>query len=124
MGISWTRMLLETLHEPASEPSDVCYDEVRCPGTVRHAIWAKPISASPKHVILYTHGGGGFGGSPSSHREWVAHLAKAAGCYALLIDYRLAPEHPFPQGQEDAVLSFDWLLEQGFSANNIVLAGD
>lgn len=124
LGISWTRLLLETLHEPAAEPTDVCYEEVKCAGTVRPAIWAKPISASPKHVILYAHGGGGFGGSPSSHRKWVGHLAKSAGCYALLLDYRLAPEHPFPEGQEDVLAGFNWLVDQGYPARNIILAGD
>jgi epsilon-lactone hydrolase len=53
-----------------------------------------------------------------------AHLAKACGCMALSIDYRMAPEHTFPAAHEDCVAAYKWLLDRGFSAGHIALAGD
>lgn len=125
MGIDEQRALLEFLHEPASEPAEVTYEEVRCPGTDRAAIWCKPLSMSSTSVILYLHGGGGFAGSPSSHRKLAGHLAKAAGSPALVIDYRQAPEHPFPTGLEDASAAYMWLVQdKNYNPQNIGFAGD
>lgn len=117
----------------ASEPAGVTYEEVVCPGTVRPAIWCLPVSLSSSSssslssspVILYFHGGGYSSNSPSSHRKLAAHLAKRANCRALLIDYRLAPEHPFPAQAEDALAAYQWLTDtQGIPGHQIVLAGD
>ncbi|KIW81106.1 hypothetical protein Z517_04129 [Fonsecaea pedrosoi CBS 271.37] len=124
MSIQDQRALLESLHEPASEPTDVTYEEVRCPGTQRPAIWCKPLDANPSQVILYLHGGAGFAGSPSSHRKLAGHLAKAAKSLALVIDYRLVPENPFPAALDDAVAAYQWLLSKGFDAKNLAVAGD
>ncbi|KAL4809786.1 Alpha/Beta hydrolase protein [Aspergillus unguis] len=119
------RLLLEELHSVTPEPTDVTYEEVLCPGTVRPAIWCKPHGASPSRVILYLHGGAFAAGSPSSHRKVVAHIAKAVGCYALIIDYRRAPEHQFPAAIEDAVAAFRWLRDvKGIPSTNIATAGD
>jgi acetyl esterase/lipase len=54
----------------------------------------------------------------------VMHLCQGAGCRALAVDYRLAPEHPFPAGLEDCLAVYHWLLEDGFSSQDIVIAGD
>jgi len=118
------RAVLERLHEVAAEPTDVTYEETRCPGTVRPAIWCKPLLAHSSRVILYMHGGAGYAGSPSSHRKLAGHLAKAAGSTALVLDYRLAPEHPFPAALEDVVSAYKWLMDQGYKPRNIVFAGD
>lgn len=117
------RLVLETLHSSASEPLDVTYEEVQCPGTARPAIWCKPLGASLKHAILYTHGGAGFAGSPQSHRKMAGHIAKASACPALVIDYRLVPEHPFPAGLLDVLAAYEWLLET-IPARNIAVVGD
>jgi epsilon-lactone hydrolase len=117
------RLVLETLHSSASEPLGVTYEEVRCPGTIKPAIWCKPLGASPKHAILYTHGGAGFSGSPQSHRKIAGHIAKASACPALVIDYRLVPEHPFPAGLLDVLAAYKWLLET-VPANSIAIVGD
>jgi acetyl esterase/lipase len=119
------RILMEELGSVGAEPTDVTYEEVQCPGTVRPAIWCKPLSASPSGVILYLHGGACIAGSPSSHRKLAAHLAKRAGCQSLVIDYRRAPEHQFPKQIEDVVAAYKWLInDRGFSSKNIVFAGD
>ena len=75
-------------------------------------------------VILYLHGGAYALGSINTHREFVARLASAAGSRALVIDYRLAPEHPFPAALEDATAAFHWLLAQDYAPSQIFVAGD
>jgi monoterpene epsilon-lactone hydrolase len=74
-------------------------------------------------AILYCHGGGYVVGNLSTHRALVAELALASHCDALLFDYRLAPEHPFPAGLDDALRAYRYLLEN-YRADQIVLAGD
>ncbi|KAJ9625981.1 hypothetical protein H2204_010280 [Knufia peltigerae] len=118
-------LILEEWHRLASEPTNLTYEDVQCPGSVRPAIWCKPLLASSSHVILYFHGGGFSACSPSSHRKMAGHLAKAAGCYTLLPDYRRTPEHPFPAQIEDAIATYQWLLkDQGISNHHIATAGD
>jgi len=74
--------------------------------------------------VLYLHGGGYVIGSPRSHRHLAAAIARAAGARALVLDYRLAPENPFPAALEDAIAAYRWLLGQGIAAGRIVVAGD
>lgn len=75
-------------------------------------------------VILYLHGGAYALGSVNTYRDLVGRLVKAAGLNALAIDYRLAPEHPHPAAVEDAVTAYCWLLEQGVTPAQIIIAGD
>lgn len=88
------------------------------------AAWVIPRGADDDRVVLYLHGGGWVVGSIKSHRKLAARIAGQAGCRALMIDYRLAPEHPFPAGLEDCRTAYTWLLEQGYHPSRIVLAGD
>jgi acetyl esterase/lipase len=78
---------------------------------------------APATAVLYLHGGGYFFGSPKTHRQIIIAMAKVFGgpCYGL--DYRLAPEHPFPAAVEDAHHAYQWIAEQHPEAR-IVLAGD
>lgn len=62
--------------------------------------------------------------SRHSHRKLAGHLAKAAGCLALLVEYRLAPEHPFPAAVDDCAAAYRWLLARGFRPDCIATAGD
>jgi epsilon-lactone hydrolase len=62
--------------------------------------------------------------SAETHRKMVGHIAKAAGCRALNVDYRLAPEHPHPAAVTDAVTAYRWLLAQGIKPQAIAIAGD
>jgi acetyl esterase/lipase len=76
-------------------------------------------------VLLYIHGGGYAGGSARSHSEMAARLARAAGAVAVLPEYRLAPEHPFPAAFDDAIAAYRALLDEvGGDASRIVLGGD
>jgi acetyl esterase/lipase len=74
-------------------------------------------------AVLYLHGGGFAIGSAYGYRPLVGALAAAAGVGALVPDYRLAPEHPFPAALEDVLAAYGWLVEQR-GASRIVLAGD
>jgi len=103
-------------------PSDVKVERVNAP--VAPAEWLRPPSAEPGRVVLYLHGGGYVIGSPRSHRHLAAAIACAAGASALLLDYRLAPEHPFPAAVEDATAAYRWLLDQAIAPERIVIAGD
>ena len=92
-------------------------------GGVR-AEWISAPGAARDRVILYFHGGGYVLGSIHSHRDMCERLSRAAQARVLALDYRLAPEHPFPAPVEDARAAYRWLLGQGLSAKRIALAGD
>jgi monoterpene epsilon-lactone hydrolase len=74
-------------------------------------------------IVLYLHGGGYLFGSPKTHRQVLIAMASAFDAPAYALDYRLAPEHPFPAAVEDATAAYRWLLERHSQAE-IVLAGD
>ncbi|WP_165768181.1 alpha/beta hydrolase [Hymenobacter amundsenii] len=75
-------------------------------------------------VILYLHGGGYVLGSLNTHRALVGSLAQRCGVAALAINYRKAPEYPFPAALEDALTAYYWLLERGHVPADIIVAGD
>ena len=88
------------------------------------AQWLTPNGAQTDRVLLYVHGGGYVLMSAETHRKMVSHIAKAIGCRALNVDYRLAPEHPHPAAVTDAVTAYRWLLKQGPQPQHIAIAGD
>ncbi|MEM8595443.1 MAG: alpha/beta hydrolase [Pseudomonadota bacterium] len=75
-------------------------------------------------AILFLHGGAYLAGSARTHRHLAAALAGASGSRALVIDYRLAPDHPLPLALDDARAAWDWLRGQGFAPERIAVAGD
>ncbi|MFN8237396.1 MAG: alpha/beta hydrolase [Chitinophagales bacterium] len=83
----------------------------------------QPENAQQK-VLLYLHGGAYVCGSIHTHKNLVGTLAKSAGIQALLIDYRLAPEYPYPAALEDAVKAYRYLLDSGYRPEDIAVAGD
>jgi acetyl esterase/lipase len=88
------------------------------------AEWIAAPGAVSDRVILYLHGGGYVIGSINTHRAMIARIARASKARALAIDYRLAPEHPFPAAVDDATAAYRWLLAQGYKPAKIVVAGD
>ena len=86
--------------------------------------WIVPSNAPHNSVLLFLHGGGGVTGLYNTHRWMVGHIALACGIRALLPDYRLAPEHPFPSGLDDCVIAYRRLLSEGYQPQQIVVAGD
>ena len=88
------------------------------------AEWLVPDGVDANRVILYLHGGAWVLGWYNSHRMMVSRLAKAARARAFAVDYRLAPEHPFPAALEDSLAAYHCLLELGISPGKIVFAGN
>ena len=86
--------------------------------------WIIPPGLETKRTILYLHGGSYNAGSIASHLPLTGSIALAAKARVLAIDYRLAPEHPFPAAVEDALAAYRWLLKESAQANQIVVAGD
>ena len=103
-------------------PADIEVSPVTIEGLSAEWIW--PSSATKDKVIFYTHGGGYVSGSCSDHRSVVAKFVKGSQVGALLFEYRLAPEHPFPAALDDSVATYRWLLGQGISPSNIVIVGE
>lgn len=77
------------------------------------AEWVSVPRSRSDWVLLYLHGGSYISGSPRTHRNLTWRMAEAAQARALVIDYRLAPEHPYPAGVEDVLKAYRWLLQQG-----------
>ena len=85
--------------------------------------WLTVQGSDPDRVVLYLHGGGFTKGSINASRQSLGMYVAASGLTALNIDYRLAPEHPFPAAVDDALAAYRWLLEQ-FPAERIVVLGE
>jgi epsilon-lactone hydrolase len=97
--------------EPSREP--------KLPGE-----WHLPTDAAPRRTILHLHGGGYVAGTPKAFRSFAAWLAVRARARVLVLDYRLAPEHPFPAGLDDAVGAIRALQALGTDARSLGIVGD
>ena len=89
-----------------------------------NAEWLTPNGCPDDKLLLYLHGGSYVMGNCATHRQMVSYIAKFSGIKALLPEYRLAPEHPFPSAIDDSVSLYRSLLADGYTAKNIVIAGD
>ncbi len=119
--------LREKLHKASERmpapPREAIYEEIRVAGNIP-AYWVSMPGADRNKVLMYLHGGGYMlGGTMLTHKDLVWRLSKAAQCPVLSVDYRLAPEDPFPAAQDDAIRAYQWLLER-FSPKGIAIAGD
>jgi len=103
-------------------PNDVTTEAVDAGGVP--ALWVRTPRATSDRTIFYLHGGGYVIGTAAGYRELTSHLGRAADAQALVVDYRLAPEHPFPAAVDDAVAAYRWLLGTGVSPTSVVIAGD
>ncbi|MFZ3234072.1 MAG: alpha/beta hydrolase [Stellaceae bacterium] len=102
--------------------ADVGVEPVNAGGV--RAEWTTTPSDTRDAALLYLHGGGYVIGSLDSHRHLVAEAGRACGVAALALDYRLAPEHPFPAAVDDALAGYRFLLARGIAPGRIALAGD
>lgn len=103
-------------------PADIKAEPVAANGV--RSEWTSSPDADPSRVVLYFHGGGYVIGSLDSHRHLVAEVGRAARARTLAIDYRLAPEHPFPAAVDDAIDAYRFLLSRGVQPSGITIAGD
>ena len=88
------------------------------------AEWLRPVGTTDNRAVLYLHGGAYTMGSCTTHRALASRIAIASQTPALLPEFRLAPEYPFPAALEDGVAIYRWLIEQGISPQKMVVAGD
>jgi monoterpene epsilon-lactone hydrolase len=116
------RQRINKLARRIPKPRRVAIEPVEAGGAP--AEWLLPRDAPRDRALLYFHGGGFCICSLDTHRPLVAALAKAAGMPALSLDYRMAPEHPFPAALEDCLSAYRWLLSSGIPADKIALGGD
>ena len=86
--------------------------------------WSIVPGSDRSRVLLFFHGGGYCSGSITSHRRMVSEAGRAGGVRTLAIDYRLAPENPFPAAFDDAVTAWHFLRRQGIAAKHIAIGGD
>ena len=103
------RGILELATAFRSLPWGVHFERVQFGST--SGLFVAPEDAHPDRIMLYLHGGGYTIGSSNTHRSLVGSIAKACKMQVFLIDYRKAPEHPFPAALNDAVAAYRVLLE-------------
>ncbi len=121
------RLLNEYFHADPSilqlraHPEPVLAAGLRCE-------WLVAPESDPERRLLYIHGGSWMKGGLDSHRTLAARIAEVTASSVLVVDYRLAPEHPFPAGLEDCLAAYDWMREHGprgrAAARETWIAGD
>jgi epsilon-lactone hydrolase len=88
------------------------------------AEWITAPGTADDRFLFYLHGGGYVIGSVNTHRDMISRLSRAAGARTLALNYRLAPENPFPAAVEDSAAAYRWLLANGANPARTVIAGD
>ena len=88
------------------------------------AEWVSTPGAAHDRVVLYLHGGYYVIGSMRTHRAYLSRLSRATGARVLGLDYRRAPENPFPAALEDTLAAYRWLLSNGMDPKNIAIGGE
>ena len=103
-------------------PEDAVFEQVGAGGVA--AEWISTPGVAQDRVVMYLHGGGYVIGSMRTHRSPLSYLSRVSDARVLGLNYRLAPEHPFPAAVEDSVAAYRWLLADGVSPQRIVIGGD
>jgi len=103
-------------------PEDITWEPVDAAGVP--AEWVIPADCVPGRAVVYFHGGGYATGTLDSARALFSHLARATRARLLAVDYRLAPEDPFPAAVDDAVAAYRFAIATGHDPAAIALCGD
>ncbi len=114
--------LCKVVMPPVVRSFDVSHRSIALAGVP--GILYEPRNGAPEGIILYLHGGGYIGTSPTMYAFFTAYLCRETRCAVFVADYRLAPEFPFPAGLEDAALVLAELVENGTPAERLFVAGD
>ena len=122
VSIPESRAMFEQMIADFPPPEGVSSKRVDAGGIA--AEWIAAEDASDEQTIYWLHGGGYCIGSINTHRGLLARISAASGARVFAIDYRLAPEHPFPAAVEDAVAGYRWLLSTGVDPAQIIIGGD
>ena len=116
---------LKRLNESWELPDDYVLETFEVDGIAME--WVRKKDAEPDRAILQLHGGAytrSLKDNGTTYRRAAVQYAELSGAGVLTVDYRVAPEHPYPAALEDALLACDWLLERGYTAKQIIIAGD
>lgn len=122
VGWAERRQRIDEVGSTWAAAADITCEAVDCDGVAGE--WSLAPDSGPSRVLVYFHGGGYCSGSILSHRRLVTEAGRAAGIRTLAIDYRLAPEHPYPAAHEDAIAAWRFLRRQGYAAASIAVGGD
>lgn len=127
-GIGVTRRVLATLMASSGSTARGVQVEAVDVTSLRHGRtkgeWLLPTGPREDGVILYIHGSGYALCSVATHRPLVSRIARQTGLRVFSTEYRLAPEHTFPTAPEDVARAYDWLLDQGWRPDQVIVAGD
>jgi monoterpene epsilon-lactone hydrolase len=128
LGIAITRRVLATLMAGSGTSAPGVQVVPVDSETLRHGRikgeWVRPEDARADGVILYLHGSGYNLCSTRTHRPLVTRVAEQTNLAVFSAEYRLAPQHVFPAAAEDVERAYDWLLDQGWRPDQVVVAGD
>ena len=113
---------MEAMQAGLTVPDDVSTEPADANGVPVE--WIRSPGTNGERAILYLHGGGYVMGSINTHRYLMQGIGRAAGATVLAVDYRLAPEHPFPAAVDDSMSAWNWLQDQGFEASRAIVGGD
>ena len=119
--IEQIRAATEEFLAPFRPAEDVRWEPVDAGGAVGEWISAPGVDGG--RVLIFLHAGGYVTGSVNAHRDLIARLSRSSGARALGLDYRLAPEHPFPAALDDTLAAYHWLISNGLDAKRIVISG-
>lgn len=120
-GMQELRAAYESLHAQFAPPTDIIVAPVNAGGV---ACLRLTPNTEPPPTLVYLHGGCYSAGSAFGYRHLAGALADAAHAAALVPEYRLAPEHPFPAAVEDATRAYLWILDQGIAPSGVTIVGD
>ena len=115
---------MRELFEQAAAPAEA---DIKCEPVSAGGVpaeWISAPGANQDRAVLYLHGGGYVIGSIKTHRDLMGRVSRAAKARVLGLDYRLAPENPFPAAVDDAVAAYRWMLQQDLNPSRIAIAGD
>jgi acetyl esterase/lipase len=122
LPIETRRAQYEALRAQIPLPPDVQIEAITA-GSVA-AEWVSTPGVAPHRVLLYLHGAGYVMGSCASNRPVSATFSRATATRVLVLDYRLAPEHPFPAALDDSLAAYHWLLTSGIQPEHLIIVGD
>jgi monoterpene epsilon-lactone hydrolase len=122
VGWAERRARIEEVAAVDAPPAEVAFTPTTIAGVP--AEWSAAPGADARRVLLFLHGGGYCSGSVVSHRGMASRAGQAGGMRVLALQYRLAPEHPFPAALDDARAAYEALLAQGFRPEDVAVGGD
>ena len=117
--------LLRQLNANWTMPDEYAHEVFEVNGITME--WVQPRGDNPDKAVLQLHGGAynrSLAVNGTTYRRAAVKYAEISGAGVLTVDYRVAPEHPYPAALEDALLAYNWLMEQDYEPEEIIVAGD